>query len=344
MILKLRYCLIILALAVSLQSCRQHRVVKNIYISGACYVGDNPDSSVTVQSKYWLNNNSIFNGEAKVKSFWSPFPITLMGSDILVSLPLLNDSSRGIAAYWKNGEKHLLTDGRDSAAVYAMTVSGNDIYAAGFEKGNLKTIAKYWKNGIAVALTDGKFNAEAHGITIDNQGNVYVCGYETSQGHHVTARYWKNGIGFSLNDGIHDSFASSIAVEGNDVCVGGMQIKIDRKGSIATYWKNGKAFCLTSDKTFNRIKGVVLSDGVVYACGDEELKGTISAKYWKDGVPFPLSDGTTDAEANGIAVNNQDVYVVGSENSHARLWKNGFGVDLSHDEKQSIASCIYLER
>lgn len=344
MILKLIYCLTILSLWISLAGCQQHKAVKNVYISGICYISDNPDATITVQSKYWINNHSFFNGEAKIKDFWGQLPLTLAGSDVLISLPLLNDSARGIAAYWKNGEKHLLTDGGDSASVHAMAVSGKDIYAAGFEEQNSKRVAKYWKNGIAVILTDGKFSAEANGITIDTKGNVYVCGYEGSIGHHVTAKYWKNGVGVSLNDGTHDSFASSISVEGEDICVGGMQISFGRKGSSATYWKNGKAVCLTSGKTFNRINGVVLSEGVVYACGDEEIKGMMVAKYWKDGAPFPLSDGTTDAEAKGIAVNNQDVYVVGGENLHARLWKNGFGVDLSHDEKQSIANSIYIEK
>ncbi|MGY0038094.1 hypothetical protein [Pedobacter sp. NJ-S-72] len=98
-----------------------------------------------------------------------------------------------------------LTDGRTAAVATAISISGTDIYVAGYEYNgdkntaepvhSQKSIAKYWKNGIPVVLTDGHANASATAITVKGT-DVYVAGHEKDE--ISVARYWKNGKQIAL--------------------------------------------------------------------------------------------------------------------------------------------------
>jgi hypothetical protein len=114
-----------------------------------------------------------------------------------------------IPRYWKNGNPFPLDhDPNSSYDVNSIAVSGDDVYVAGTEGGNL---AKYWKNGSAVNLTtpiNGSSHAEARCVVV--LGNdVYVAGNEFD-GSHQVAKYWKNGAQVNLTDDPHDGSANSI--------------------------------------------------------------------------------------------------------------------------------------
>lgn len=63
-----------------------------------------------------------------------------------------------------------LNDGSKAAIALAITISGNDVYVAGFEDaGGANFVAKYWKNGAPVNLTDAyAVSAQASSIFISN--------------------------------------------------------------------------------------------------------------------------------------------------------------------------------
>jgi hypothetical protein len=92
---------------------------------------------------YWKNGkeNLLSNGT-------SAKAVSLSGNDVYFAGFERNAEAINVMVSWKNGQPTRLTDGKESAGVYAMTVSGQDVYLAGYLEGN----ATYWKNGKAVSL------------------------------------------------------------------------------------------------------------------------------------------------------------------------------------------------
>ncbi|MEO5968988.1 MAG: hypothetical protein ABIQ95_03605 [Bdellovibrionia bacterium] len=75
-----------------------------------------------------------------------------------------------------------------------IAISGNDIYAAGYETISGVNVAKYWKNGVATSLTNGSQSYQGTAIAVMGS-DVYVAGYQTLSGfNRFTATYWKNGV------------------------------------------------------------------------------------------------------------------------------------------------------
>ena len=141
-----------------------------------------------------------------------------------------------------------LTDGTSpSAQAQSITVSGNNIYIAGYEwdgpYGN-SFIAKYWKNGVAIPLTDGNEDNYAYGVVVIGS-DVYVAG-DGSNGTSK-AKYWKNGMETSLTNGMYDAAAFCIAAIGTDVYIGGFETNRNNI-RVAKYWKNGVATAVSDGK------------------------------------------------------------------------------------------------
>ncbi|WP_313261497.1 hypothetical protein [Sphingobacterium sp.] len=55
---------------------------------------------------------------------------------------------KNVAKIWMNGMEQHLSDGKNNAQAYAMTVSGKDVHVVGYEKKGKKDVAVLWMNGI----------------------------------------------------------------------------------------------------------------------------------------------------------------------------------------------------
>lgn len=243
------------------------------------------------------------------------------------------------ATIWENGSPTRLTDGSREAMAYSITVSGADVYAAGFEK-NLSniSIAKYWKNGTSVNLTNGAWNAWATGIAIDGS-DVYVSGYTTGFGANV-ALVWKNGTVQQLTDGTYEARAESVSVLGTDVYVAGWEYN-DAFVSVAKYWKNGNEVVL-SDGTVNAVAhSIVVSGQDTYVCGTDNGVATI----WKNEEIIRLgTTGKTTVAYSLALADNGDVFAAGGDRTTGDkpiYWKNEIQTSLPASDPV-IARSIFI--
>ncbi len=139
-------------------------------------------------AKYWVNGQPVLlssNGEAH--------SVTVVGNNAFVAGEDRIVSSRGKAAYWRNGQSIIPVSGPDRSVATAIAVDGGQVYAAGYEAQYASGLfvgnsAKYWKDGQMFSLSN--YATIATSIAVTN-GNIYVAGYNS--GITGGARYWFNG-------------------------------------------------------------------------------------------------------------------------------------------------------
>jgi hypothetical protein len=256
------------------------------------------------------------------------------GPDVYVSGGIRAANGFIVAAYWKNGVLHKLTDSTTNCYAYGIAVAGNDVYIQG-QLGGLygelgKTIV-YWKNGVMVKVGDGYVS------NIAVQGNdVYLVGWTLLpylSGQVPAATYWKNGnpVLLKLNKDDMSSIATSIAVKGSDIYVTANVSTNDHK-QVGVCWKNNQVSTFTDTSANSSANGVVINGDDVYVCGSSRVKNIGDwATYWKNGavnlVGTPTVGQTSTAFA--IAVSGSDVYLGGVDHNvftYPAYWKNGVEV------------------
>jgi hypothetical protein len=176
------------------------------------------------------------------------------GSDIYVVGWVFDSNDRTRAAYWKNGQLILLTDGTSDCMAESIFVSGDDVYVAGtvnsqvshilpteiFSTGQ-KGVATYWKNGENITLsTNGRAQSIfVNGTDVYVSGSIYNAENSVStpfgQLHVNTAIYWKNNIPVSLVEDSNSNAYSISVTKNGDVYTAGW---IDNQ---AVYWINDTA-------------------------------------------------------------------------------------------------------
>ncbi len=113
----------------------------------------------------------------------------MAGSDVYVAGTDYNISANGVAVYWKNGTKTVVSTVTPGSYFQGNDIAfnGADVYVAGWEETPGPTQGRIWKNGIATNLNNYGY---ATGVKVSPLGDVYVSGRDISS----TAKIWVNGV------------------------------------------------------------------------------------------------------------------------------------------------------
>lgn len=203
--------------------------------------------------------------------------------------------------YWENtgSGMNVQTPTNDDSWANAITVSGSDIYLAGY----VGQTAAYWKNGTLNSLADLFYiTSIANGIQVSNS-EVYVVGAINLSGLQAysgsTAVYWKNGVVTKLTNDV-GSVANAIVISGNDIYIAGAIYDNADDLPRAAYWKNGALVKLNSK--YSIANSITIHGNDVYVAGNV---GEYNATYWKNGIAVTLGNPNMpefEGNAYGIAV------------------------------------------
>jgi hypothetical protein len=250
------------------------------------------------------------------------------------------------AVYWKDGVEYTLPSTL-GARVSSISVSGSDVYFAGFEGPGTEVSfpgpAVYWHNGVkytipylnsilpAKATTFGSTDLVSN-IMFSGK-NIYIGGTKENQ-----AVYWLNGTPYKqpiFDIAYGGSFVNAMTLSGADVYLAGYDYSYK-----PAYWKNGvETFLPLSDTVKNdpinsfaggALSCIAVSGNDVYCSGTDGL----NVAYWKNGVEhtLPLLNQQTGANVVtttiALVVSGTDVYIAGHDGNSAVYWKNGTEVSL----------------
>ena len=244
-------------------------------------------------------------------------------TDVYVSGILFTKNGNSVAAYWKNGIIHKLTDSSTNDWATAIAVKDSDVYVTGtITNPDGSNSAAYWKNGQMVVLDN---NAQPTRIALSPCGcDFYIAGYVKS-GKRFYAAYWKNGIQHRLPSGSAYMNAMDIALQGNDVYVSGFGISASNN-QYAVYWKNDSLRFLADSTTLGSAEGIAVQGNDVYIGGFSPSGAT----FWKNGTPTilpepPLPDGS---QVTALVVKGSNVYTSVSEGLLSSYWVNTTKLNL----------------
>jgi hypothetical protein len=239
-------------------------------------------ATAELSAVYW--KNGIQTKLSSSPDFSEATGIAVSGNNVYVSGNL-----NGSAVYWKNGTVVPLNGG-NNAAVYAITVSGNDVFLAGAVFSPLAKAA-YWKNNVLITLDNNLSYANA--ITV--AGNEVIVAGTVGSG----AVYWING---NIKTLTAKGKAVCVTVSDTNIYVGGTREYSNGK-SVATYWKNGVEVALADTLINSSVSNIVVSGNKVYVSGTLSQPG-----YWINNNFFYLPQGALPKESY-IAVNGNDIYL-----------------------------------
>ena len=312
------------------------------------------------------------NGEQRVDDSLAAVAtgIALDGDDVYFSGTYAEDGS-GVQypAYWKNGERTILTI-PDGSSGYAADIAIHDdmVYVSGYyDPSDGPERPCLWTNGTRedLELPDGMANtAQANRLAVVGS-DVYVSGYyveidNTSTDDVWKICYWKNSARTDIDSvtGLPSIMVFGIAASGSDVYVCGASN--DGSGNLVpTYWNVSvdspvQTTLSAGSATKAGIVDMLVSDGSIRAVGTyyDGTAGWMPA-YWTDGALTTLeTDGTGTGEFQvgiALALDGSDVYVAGmrgygDEGEFPSLWKNGSIVDLYSGEGYGCMLDVAVKR
>ena len=157
--------------------------------------------------------------------------------------------------------------------------------------------------------------------------DVYIGG-NYNDGTYDHPCYWKNGEVVDFGS-YSNSAVLSISLDGDDIYCGGYYSSPYN----ACYWKNGAQVNVELDYPAgnSQIISIAVVNGVLFACGFEQISGNAEACYWINGKKYPLNNpGTNGSYAQSIVVDKDtlDFYIAGYYKVSATIryacyWKNG---------------------
>jgi len=229
--------------------------------------------------------------------------------------------------------------------ILSFTTKSLNVYVTGNIGNSFSERIRVWENGIESTLTDDTRQSRGESIFVSGD-DVYVAGFERTEGFKYVAKVWKNGVPTILTDGSKDAIAFSVFVSGTDVYVTGFETNANNK-RVATLWKNGIASQLTDGNKNAQAQAVFVVGSDVYVAGfDINANNKNVATVWKNGVASALTDGVESSGANSIYVVDNDVYVAGSESNGtkpvAKVWKNGIPTILTDGNKTAFTTSVFV--
>ena len=252
-------------------------------------------------------------------------------------------SGTSYARLWTNGTGTNLTNGAYNAGATSVFVSGNTVYAVGWEHiGDYYAASWAVENGVLTpGLNETGYLGAANSIFVSDDKDVYIAGNENQgAGTGVIAKVWKNGTPTPLTSKSGNAY--SVFVAGNDVYVAGTEW--NEIASVIKVWKNGTPTTLTPENERAEARAVFVAGGVVYVAGMKSAGSDYVIHLWKDGVPEIINEGSPNSWVTSMFVSGGDVYLTGWEvngsETCATVWKNGVPTFLS--ASRSSAHSVYV--
>jgi len=280
-------------------------VAESVYVSGQdVYVaGYERSASRRFVAKVW-KNGSLYQSLNDDSYDAGAYFICVSNNNVYVAGREYNDQGDTVATLWTNGKARHLADGAYSSHASSVTVSGSDVYVAGWASDATREQAVVWKNGESWVLGSQEANASASTVVVAN-GRVYVAGTEMTAPSTQNAVLWTDGKYQKVSGNEYRARAHGLSVEGGNVYVSGQAlIYPDNRYGYGMVWKNGEGQRLgfTLDlshgcfaRSVSVLRGNVFAAGTQRSFFDED-----NAIMWVNGVGVNL-DGST-SEARGIFV------------------------------------------
>ncbi len=278
----------------------------------------------------------------------------------------LDNGTKQVATYWKNGTAVTLSD--KESVVLDITTEPGYVYAAGYVYQNGTTIAAYWENGTEHLLSDEFHKSSASSINViyyivstspDTiiQKAIYIGGYLADAGSSKTTQavYWQDGQVHNFTS-TQPSITLSIGVVGHSVfgcgILNGTNYSAGYAGMWGTTMSNPKLSNIdgsSADAMFFVFPDTLHVD--VYACGREKnANGNTMATWWYNGDPHHFTNGDNIEYATDIKLDkNHIVYASGTGINAAgkyvaKYWKSdGTEVKLSDGNSYAWATGIAVE-
>lgn len=250
--------------------------------------------------------------------------------------------------YWADGTwVGLPMPAGGSGWVNAMAVSGNEVYAAGWNFSDEGEQTGYWRNGAWVSLTPptGTVGDNITALVVAGR-DVFVAGTRRNASNPVESfpGYWLSGAwnGLPQPAGAEGTL-SSLVVSGGNVYAGG-SYSLGSYTNVPGLWRNGtwEELPRPAGAFAGVVNALAVSGGDVYAAGNSQVKinGLIRYHpgYWLNGTWVALAPppGSDEGVVSSIAVSGADVYAAGEvtdsahpEVSHPGYWLNGSWVGLT---------------
>ena len=286
------------------------------------------------------------------------FDITLSGEEVYIGGCATNEDGFFIPTLWKNGHAQTLMDASQpfDGEVQSVSVSGNDVYAAGWYRVNRSATTAFkrdaavvWKNGTLIDLA-GTGYAQAFDVCAEGD-KVFVCGFTTSPDGFAIPTLWTSSDGLktfrtkTFSAVAKHAYAEGMCVSGNDVYMVGYGDNGENRS--AMLWKNDEAVkILDNGKSY--AYSVTVAGGHVYVVGyvtkTYENGECAVATLWVDGVAQSLTDIKKDSQAWDVFVKNGNVYVSGFIGGQIVIWENGVAGAIRYGSSESAcATGIYVK-
>jgi hypothetical protein len=186
--------------------------------------------------------------------------------------------------YWVNGVADFFVAGGSGAS--DITLSGSDIYIAGYTESAGRSTAAVWKNKQLLPIETGDaIRNSANAINITGT-DVHVAGVQnTSNTTSSQAVYWKNGVRtllpvITVGSNYYAS-ASDLVVAGANVYITGTNSPVGANSKVML-WRNGTPIEITNGSVSSGGTAIALSaNGYLYITGNERSGGITRARLWK---------------------------------------------------------------